>query len=158
MPSVYVETTVPSYYYERRTTPQVVAWCEVTREWWDHHRHAYDLYTSRFVLAELARAPGAKARSAQSLLRGIEIVEEPPGLEEVVAYYIEQKLMPAQAGGDAVHMALASMLSMDFLLTWNCRHLANANKMQHLAVLNARLRLHVPIVTTPLTLKPEEDR
>ena len=71
-------------------------------------------------------------------------------------YYIEQKLMPAEAGGDAVHLALASMHSMDFLLTWNCRHLANANKIQHMAVLNGRLRLHLPVITTPLTLMPEE--
>ena len=65
--------------------------------------------------------------------------------------------MPAEAGGDAVHLALASMHSIDFLLTWNCRHLANANKIQHLTVLNARLGLHVPVITTPLTLMPEDE-
>ena len=55
-----------------------------------------------------------------------------------------------------MHLALASMHSMDFLLTWNCHHLANANKIQHMAVLNGRLRLHLPVITTPLTLIPEE--
>ena len=83
------------------------------------------------------------------------MLEEPPGLPEVVSYYIEHRLMPEEAGGDAFHLGLASMHSMDFLLTWNCQHLANANKIQHLSVLNARLRLPVPIVTTPLTLMPE---
>ena len=94
----------------------------------------------------------------QMMLEGVTLVEEPPGLTEVVEYYIEHRLMPAESGGDAVHLALASMHSIDFLLTWNCRHLANANKTQHLAVLNGRLRLHVPVVTTPLTLMPEERR
>ena len=156
MPSVYIETTVPSYYLETRSSPRIVAWREVTRQWWDGHRRRYDLYTSRFVLDELARAPAPKARRARSLLKGVVVLDEPPGLEEVVAYYVEHKLMPAEAGGDAVHLALASMHSMDFLLTWNCRHLANANKIQHIAVLNARLQLHLPVITTPLTLMPEE--
>ena len=69
---------------------------------------------------------------------------------------IDKGRVTAEAGGDAVHLALASMHLMDFLLTWNCRHLANANKIQHMAVLNARLRLHLPVITTPLTLMPEE--
>lgn len=156
MSSVYIETTVPSYYHETRSSPRIAAWRDVTRQWWDRHRRRYDLYTSRFVLAELARAPAPKGRRARALLKGVGVLDEPPGLEEVVVYYIEQKLMPAEAGGDAVHLALASMHSMDFLLTWNCRHLANANKIQHMAVLNGRLRLHLPVITTPLTLMPEE--
>jgi predicted nucleic acid-binding protein len=156
MPSVYIETTVPSYYHETRSSPQVSAWRYVTRQWWDHHRRRYELYTSRFVLAELARARAPKAGRARTLLKNVAVLDEPPGLEEVVGYYIEHKLMPAEAGGDAVHLALASMHSMDFLLTWNCRYLANANKIQHVAVLNGRLRLHVPVITTPLSLMPEE--
>jgi predicted nucleic acid-binding protein len=155
MAAVYVETTIPSYYFETRSTPQIVAWRTATRQWWDNHRDDYELFTSRFVLAELARAPKRKARDALALLKGVELLDEPPGLEEVVEYYIEHRLMPAEAGGDAVHLALASLHSLDFLLTWNCQHLANANKVQHLAVLNGRLRLHVPVVTTPLNLIPE---
>ena len=158
MPSVYIETTVPSYYCETRVSPRVATWCQVTRLWWDRYRRDYELYTSRLVLGELARAPAEKARKATALLEGVTLVEEPPGLTEVVEYYIEHRLMPAESGGDAVHLALASMHSIDFLLTWNCRHLANANKTQHLAVLNGRLRLHVPVVTTTLTLMPEERR
>lgn len=66
--------------------------------------------------------------------------------------------MPGDALGDAAHLALASVHAVDYLLTWNCKHLANANKTQHLRVLNARLGLHVPILTTPLTLVPEDPR
>ena len=60
MPSVYIETTVPSYYHETRSSARIAAWRDVTRQWWDRHRRRYDLYTSRFVLAELARAPAPK--------------------------------------------------------------------------------------------------
>ena len=89
------------------------------------------------------------------LLRGIPVLSDLAGLDEVIAYYIQHRLMPADALGDAAHLAMASMHRMDFLLTWNINHLANANKVQHLTVLNARLGLAVPIVTTPLTLLPE---
>jgi len=63
--------------------------------------------------------------------------------------------MPAEAAGDAYHLAFACLQKVDFLLTWNCKHLANANKVQHLTVLNGRLGLPTPVITTPLTLMPE---
>lgn len=63
--------------------------------------------------------------------------------------------MPAGAGGDAYHLTMASYYSVDYLLTWSCRHLANANKIKHIAVVNARLGLSVPIITTPQLLIPE---
>ena len=155
MPSVYVETSIPSYYFERRPTVKARLWRETTREWWDNHRRAYSLFTSTFVLAELRNAPSSKGASAVNLLSGIQLLPELAGLNEVIAYYIEHRLMPADALGDAAHLAMASMHRMDFLLTWNINHLANANKIQHLSVLNARLGLAVPIVTTPFTLLPE---
>jgi len=156
MRTVYIETTVPSYYHETRRTPSVIAWREATRLWWDRHRAGYALVTSKYVLAELDLAPAGKRARMLSLMKQVDVVNEPPGLDDVVGYYIEHRLMPADAQGDAAHLALASMHAVDFLLTWNCRHLANANKVQHLTVLNARLGLHVPVVTTPLTLLSED--
>jgi hypothetical protein len=156
MPSVYIETTIPSFYCETRTSPVIVAWREVTRRWWDNDRRGYALYASAYVRAELSDAPERKSKRALALLSEVPDLEDPPGLEELAEYYIEHRLMPLEAGGDAVHLAMASLHRLDFLLTWNCRHLANANKIQHLAVLNGRLGLHIPTVTTPLTLIAEE--
>lgn len=153
--TVYIETTIPSYYHETRQTPGIVAWREATRVWWDEHRHRYNLFTSGYVLAELKRAPGGKSRKAVSLIDRLPLLDEPQGFADVVEFYIENRLMPRDALGDAAHLALASMNGVKFLLTWNCRHLANANKRQHIAVLNARLGLPVPIVATPLELIPE---
>ena len=156
MPSVYIETTVPSYYHETRRSPMVTAWRAATRRWWHECRHAYQLFTSAYVLAELELAPRGKGSRAIALLNDVPLLDETPGFEEVTAYYIEHRLMPRDAQGDAAHLALVSMHHMDFLLTWNCRHLANANKVQHLSVLNARLGLPVPVITTPLMLIPED--
>lgn len=74
---------------------------------------------------------------------------------DVVQFYYEHRLMPVETGGDAFHLAMASLANMDYLLTWNCRHLANANKFQQIKVLNGRLGLPVPTITTPDTLIPE---
>jgi hypothetical protein len=155
-PRVYIETTIPSYYYETRRTAAARAWRDVTRLWWDEFGLHYDLVTSTYVLLELDRAPARKGRQALQLLRDLPLLDEPEGFEDVVAYYIEHRLMPDDARGDAAHLALASMHSLDFVLTWNCRHLANANKVKHLTVLNARLALPVPVITTPLTLMGED--
>lgn len=156
MPSVYIETTVPSYYHETRRTAEAIAWRAVTRRWWDSYRHAYQLCTSRFVLAELMDAPATKRARALRMLAGVSILEEPPELENVASFYVEQRAMPAEAAGDAYHLAMASLHKLDFLLTWNCRHLANANKIRHLTILNGRLGLPLPVLTTPQLLLPEE--
>jgi len=133
----------------------VAAWRAATRAWWDDHRHVYELYTSRFVLAELAQAPQPKSAAALVLMRKVSVLDEPRELKAVADYYIVQRAMPEEAAGDAFHLAMASLHKMDFLLTWNCRHLANANKVRHLTVLNGRLGLPMPVITTPLMLIPE---
>jgi hypothetical protein len=156
MRSVYIETTIPSFYFDERQTPKAIAWREATRDWWDSGRSRYRLLTSSFVKAELALAPDPKRSRALSLLEEADSLDVPAGFEAVVAAYMDHKLVPENAAGDAAHLAMASMHAVDFLLTWNIRHLANANKFQHLQVLNARLGLFVPTITTPLSLMPEE--
>jgi len=80
-----------------------------------------------------------------------------PGTLEIVATYTRPKLMPADPGGDALHLALASYHKCDFLVTWNCRHLANANKFGHIRRVNTMLGLFVPALVTPLELLGEND-
>jgi len=108
------------------------------------------------VIDELEAAPRPKRDSAIGLLEQVEILDLPAGIESVIEAYLEHRLVPQDAAGDAAHLAMASMHGIDFLLTWNIRHLANANKFQHLSVVNSRLGLAVPTMTTPLMLIPED--
>jgi hypothetical protein len=71
---------------------------------------------------------------------------------ELVDYYVREQLMPADDLGDAFHLAIATWHGIQYLLTWNCKHLANANKFDHIAVLNARRRLVSPALITPAQL------
>lgn len=75
-----------------------------------------------------------------------------PDVTVIVQTYLQHKVMPNEIGGDALHLALASYHKCDILLTWNCRHLANANKLNHIRRINSLLGLYVPLLTTPLEL------
>ncbi len=153
--SVYIETTIPSFYYEFRTEPAMVARRESTRLWWARERPQYDLVTSAFVLGELRRGDYPTREETLQLIADLPLLEVTPLIESVALEYIARHLMPAGETGDAYHLAAASCHACDFLLTWNCRHLANANKTRHLASVNADLGPQVPIITTPDLLLTE---
>jgi hypothetical protein len=156
-PRVYVETTIPSFYHEMRTAPETVARREWTRQWWDGAASRYELVTSPAVLDELAGGPPERSAERLTLVAGLPLLPVEPAIAEIVRAYIEHKVMPADPGGDALHLALASFYKCDFLVTWNCRHLANANKFGHIRRVNALLGLFVPALVTPMELLGEYD-
>ena len=88
-----------------------------------------------------------------ALLDGLPLLPVTPAVAEVAAAYVARKVMPADLSGDALHLALASCHRCEFLDTWNCRHLANANKFAHIRRVNVLLGLHVPSLATPLQLQ-----
>lgn len=155
MRTVYIETTIPSYYYDTRPTGQVAAWRAATRQWWAMASGVYRLVTSSFTILELERAPEPKRSDGLALLKAVEVLAVTAETREVAALYIQHRLMPSDADGDAAHLAAASLHRVDFLLTWNIQHLANANKFRHLHIINGRIGLPVPAIVTPLTLPPE---
>jgi predicted nucleic acid-binding protein len=153
---VYIETTVPSFYAETRADAAAVYRRETTRRWWAEEAPRYDLFVSEFVLGELERGDYPGRAEALQLVRGLPELKAVPEIETIVSVYLERKLMPRGDRGDAAHLAVASFYSVDFLLTWNCRHLANVNKTEHLERVNRELGIFVPTVTTPESLFREE--
>jgi hypothetical protein len=150
--SVYLETSIFSFYHDCRTSAAVVARHDWTRQWWDQHRQRYDTVTSTAVLAELDTGSLPHRDNALAMAMDLPTIPVDDEIQEIVEVYIEHKVMPADPVGDALHLALASFHKMDFLLTWNCEHLANANKFGHIRRINALLGLHVPMLVTPLEL------
>ncbi len=154
---VYVETTIPSFYHEVRAAPDIVARREWTRRWWHGAPARYELVTSPAVLDELAGGRPERSAERLNLIRNLPLLPIEEAVGEIVETYLRHKLMPADPGGDALHLALASYHKCDFLVTWNCRHLANANKFGHIRRVNAMLGLFVPELVTPLELLGGED-
>jgi predicted nucleic acid-binding protein len=149
---VYIETTIPSFYREVRTEPEMVARRNWTRAWWDHRRHAYQFVTSVAVLDELQAGTFPEQDQALALLREVPFVPVEPAIIEIVETYMQRMVMPRDPTGDALHLALASYHKCDFLLTWNVRNLANANKFAHIRHVNTLLGLFTPALVTPLEL------
>ncbi len=151
-PRVYVETTIPSFYHELRTTPDIVARREWTRLWWNGAAEHYDLVTSPAVLDELVGGPPGRSAERLALVRDLPLLRIESAIAEIVQAYIRHRVMPTDPAGDALHLALASYHKCDFLVTWNCQHLANANKFGHIRRVNTMLGLFVPALVTPLEL------
>jgi hypothetical protein len=153
---VYVENSIPSYYHEQRNDPKIAVLKNWTQHWWDFKRPEYDLFTSEAVLRELESGDYPTKADAISLLKDIPVLTIAPPVGEIVEAYIRHLVMPANPAGDALHLAVASYYRCDFLLTWNCKHLANANKFSHIQTINVLLGLYNPRLVTPLEFLDEE--
>jgi hypothetical protein len=154
---VYIETTIPSFYYELRTSPEMVARKLWTREWWDNQSIKYDLVTSLPVIEELEKGSHPQKIKAVQLISHLGLLPVEDEIYGIVESYIEHGIMPKDPRGDAIHLALASFHRCQFLLTWNCAHLANANKFEHIRHINTILGLYVPVLTTPVELSHSEE-
>ena len=152
--SGYIDTTIPSYYVDTR--PSLAVHIERTRVWWDTERKLYEGFVSPFVVRELQEGEFPGKAQALALLEHVHRLAPDPEREDIVERYMENYLVPINDDRDAFHLAFASFYKMDYLLTWNCAHLANVNKRRHIAKINQRLGLFVPIIITPLELLPPE--
>ena len=152
MQLVNIETSVPSFYFETRPGVELQARRQWTHEWWEQRADGRTLVTSEWVLAELGRTPSPKRDECLGLLAAVPLLESVPEVDEIMAVYFQHKLVPLEAAGDAAHLAIASFHHCDILLTWNCKHLANANKFGHIRRVNGLLGLRTPDLVTPLEL------
>ena len=151
-PRTYVETSIPSFYLDPRDAPDIVARRNWTRRWWASARDRYELVTSVAVLDELGSGDPSRSAERLALVRELPLLEIDHAIVDIVAAYIRHHVMPADPAGDALHLAIASYYKCDFLVTWNCNHLANANKFGHIRRVNTILGLYVPALVTPLQL------
>ncbi len=153
---MYIETSVVSAIDDPRDDPISQAQRLITRDWWENQRQYFDLYYSQAVVAELNRIefPGQKA--ALSLLDEMMLLPITHEVSGVAEAYRQHLVMPSGEMGDAVHLAVACVHVVDYLLTWNCKHIANTNKIQHIRVINMRLGLLTPTMLTPEMLAGEE--
>jgi len=152
---VYVETTIPSFYHTTRSGAEALARRAWTRRWWAGGLERYGLVTSEAVLLELRNGKYPSREPALKLAQELPLLEITPAVAEIVEAYVQHRLMPADPSFDALHLAIASYHKCEFLVTWNCQHLANANKYGHIRRVNNLLGLYVPVLATPLELLGE---
>jgi hypothetical protein len=154
---IYIESTIPSYVVARPARDLLqAARQQLTRDWWDLQRANHELFTSQVVLDEIAGGDAAMADQRLTLISGIPVVRVDEVAETLTRSIIDAGVLPADADRDAAHIALATVHEMDILLTWNCRHIANAFIQAQLRKLAAAAGLTLPVLCTPEELLENE--
>ena len=124
---VYVETSVVSYLTARATNNLLAAaWQTATAEWWDGHRSRFELRTSALTIEEAGRGHQEAAARRLEALGGIAMLPITEAVITLADALIRRRALPANAQNDAIHIAVSAVHGVDYLLTWNFRHLANA--------------------------------
>lgn len=125
--TVYIETSILGYLTARSTKNLIIAAnMEITRDWWELRRNAFTLYTSEAVLDEVAQGDPAIAAQRLDILRDFPLLALNQAVQGLAAQFLARSNLPPRANIDAIHIAAATVHGMDYLLTWNCKHIANA--------------------------------
>jgi predicted nucleic acid-binding protein len=157
-PTVYLDSTVPSYWLDQGPDPILHARQLITRQWWEQELPRFDAYISQIVLDELAGGDPRRAAQRLSLVKDLSLLDINGEVEEVARFYVDNLAMPSRDLRDAFHLALASVHEIEYLVTWNYGHLANASKRTHIDVLNRRLHLVSPVICSPEELTLEDSQ
>jgi len=155
-PTVYIETTIPSLLtaWPNRDV-EIAAQQIATREWWEKRRSAFDLYVSVDVLDEAERGDAEAARLRLAALNECRILAATDEARLLTKRILATGLIPPRAATDAAHIGLAAAHGMDFLLTWNCRHIHNSFIERRLAGICQAMGFSLPVLCTPRELMAE---
>jgi hypothetical protein len=155
---VYIETSIPSFYYTQREDVESKARMNWTRQWWGECSGDFSLVSSAAVIAELRRGKSDMVEGRIDLLDGAQLLPITEEVEEIAQIYIDKMIMPKDPQGDALHLAVTSFYRVEVLLTWNCTHIANPNKFEKIRFVNFEIGLPVPTLTTPMNFLSGGDR
>ena len=151
--TVYIETSIIGYLTARSTKNLIIAGnIETTRDWWQNRRNDFILYISQVVLDEVARGDAEIALERLEILNGLPLVELNQNVRDLSPQFLKRSNLPPKASDDAVHIAAATVHGVDYLLTWNCKHIANAQIQRKLAEISLDLGYELPIICTPYEL------
>ena len=150
IPSVYIETSIISYLTSKPSRDLIIAaHQQTTSEWWAKVRPNVECYVSPFVIDEASRGDDEYARKRLEAITDFSVLEVNEEIENLAQKYFLALDIPDKAKIDAFHLAIAAWHQMDYVLSWNCKHIASARVQKMLQNANARLGIYIPIVCTP---------
>jgi len=150
VPSVYLETTIPSYLVARLSPDgELAAKQAITRSWWENHRHRYKLVTAEIVLSEAAKGDANAAGRRLEVLKDVVVLDSSERVDLIAEWLTGRGLVPVEAAADAFHIGNAIVHEIDYLLTWNCTHIANPTTRPKIEECLRREGMHVPTICTP---------
>ncbi len=148
--SVYIETSVVSYLVSRPSRDIIVAGHQqITYDWWKSSLTRFEIYISEIVIIESSQGdPDVSAKRLKEL-ENFKILEIVPEVEDLGNLYLDKLRLPDKAKADAYHLAIATLHGMDYLISWNCRHIVNAVLRRIIENVNAELGYITPVICTP---------
>jgi len=150
MATVYLETTIPSYLTAWPSRDLIVAAHQrLTREWWDTRHDRFELYVSQFVLDEAGGGDELAAAQRLQVLVALPLLDINEDVTDLAVALLAAGAVSGAAALDAAHIAVAAVHAMDFLLTWNCRHIANAESIPAVRRVCTELGYECPTICTP---------
>jgi predicted nucleic acid-binding protein len=150
MERVYLETTLISYLCSRPSRDLLVAaHQQVTYDWWNSRRGAFDCFVSQIVIDEVSAGDPEGARRRMEVIDMFPVLEVTEEAELLAKAILDSGAIPPRAVRDAAHIAVAAIHDLDYLLTWNCTHLANAQVIRRVSVVCNREGFQMPTVCTP---------
>lgn len=151
--TVYLETTIPSYLTARPSNNLIVAGEQaLTRDWWEQRKSLYRLFVSEAVIDEASRGDPSAAQRRLESIHGVENLSIDEQVISLTTEILSSYLIPGKAAADAVHIAVAARHGVDYLLTWNCKHIANAEIIRQISFIISKNGYFVPIICTPREL------
>jgi predicted nucleic acid-binding protein len=157
-PTLYLETTVPSYYTARPSRDLLSSLRQqVTRLWWAEELPRFEVYVSTIVLEETRRGDQAQVQERMEVLSRFTVLRQTPEVERLAQRYQQELGLSPRAYGDAVHLAFGCAYQMEYLVTWNLAHLANETVRRHLLTINVSEGIHTPFICTPEELVDQEE-
>ena len=158
-PSLYVETTIPSYLVGGISPNLATAAHQMaTRRWWEVRRDAYRLFVSSAVDEEIGRGDASLSMQRQNVLIGLPRLPVTDKVIRIAEELFAHLKLPISAKMDAFHLAASSHYRVDYLLTWNLKHLASGRVRLALSRLHDASGIHVPVICTPEELLEWEDQ
>jgi hypothetical protein len=156
-PRVYLEMTIPSYLTAWPSRDLVrAAHQQITRDWWDRRRMEFELYISQVVLRECQAGDATAAAERLKVLEDLPLLEQTEAATQLAQALVDQVPLPERATVDALHIAIAAVHGMDYLLTWNCTHIANATLREPIMSVCRANGYEPPAICTPDELLAEE--
>jgi len=150
---LYLETIIPSYLVARRSRDlRLAADQETTEEWWESRRQDFELFISQTVVREVSRGDANFAAARLDHLRGLPLLPRTATASALIAHLLADGIIPPAAEDDAVHIGLAAAHGMEYLLTWNCRHINNHHLRTRIERACGAFGLACPDICTPAEL------
>lgn len=150
MESVYLETTFISYFVSLPSRDLLVAaHQQTTHDWWSNRREDFECYVSQVVIDEASAGDPEEVQKRMEIIDDFPVLEVTEEAELMTRAILASGAIPARAVRDAAHIAVAAVNDVDYLLTWNCKHLANAQIIRRISVVCNREGYNMPVICTP---------